>query len=87
MTLEQFERLNAKDQEYILQNEAVHIGTVQYGKETFILFQVDGFYLEIQSNFSGKKFTTASFFEETDLLDSYLNQVDISEIYECLGYY
>lgn len=86
MTLRQFEYLSEQDQEYVLQHKAVHIASVIEETGTFTLFQVDSFYLEIQSNHSGKVFTTASFFEETELLEPYLELVDMNEIYACLGY-
>lgn len=84
MTLQQFEYLSEHDQELILHKRAVHIATIIDRKDILTLFQVDGFYLEIQST-AGHFYKTSSFFEETELLDPYLEIINIDNIYALLG--
>jgi hypothetical protein len=83
MTLYQFERLSEYDQEFIIQRRAVHIASVVDRKNILTLFQLDGFYLEIQTC-AGQFCKTSCFFEETEMLEPYLKVVNIDEVYELL---
>ena len=86
MTLRQFEYLSELDQEFILRTKSVLIASMVDQEGSATLFQVDGFYLEIRNSYRRKGYTTACFFEETDLLEPYLNFVNIDPVYSLLGY-
>jgi hypothetical protein len=83
MTLKQFENLSDHDQEFILHRRAVHIASAIDGKNTLTLFQVDSFYLEIQSS-AGNFYKTSCFFEGTELLEPYLDIININDVYALL---
>lgn len=80
MTLEQFKYLDLKDQEHILQTKAVFIASMQDEENVYNLFQVDGFYLEVNCNLKETVVRSLSYYEETDLLDPYLKLIDIGFI-------
>ncbi len=85
MTLEQFKYLSEPDQNFLLDTKAVFLAAIEDNEGSYSLFQVDGFYLEVFCS-SGKR--TADFinyFDETYLLEPYLQLIDISPIYNILG--
>lgn len=85
MTLEQFKYLDLKDQEFILQTRAVFIASMQDEENIYNLFQVDGFYLEVNCNLKETVVRSLSYYEETDLLEPYLKLIDIGFVYRLLG--
>ncbi len=86
MTLRQFEYLSEFDQEFILRTKSVLIASMIDQEGSATLFQVDGFYLEIRNKFSRPGYTIANFFDDTELLEPYLEFINIEPVYSLLGY-
>lgn len=86
MTLQQFKYLTLKEQEFVLQTQAVFLATIQDEKNVFNLFQVDGFYLEVHCNLTETIVRSLNYFEELSLLDPYLELINIEFIYQLPGY-
>ena len=86
MTLRQFEYLSELDQEFILRTKSVLIASMVDREGSATLFQVDGFYLEIRNIFSRPGYTTANFFDDPELLEPYLEFINIEPVYSLLGY-
>ena len=49
MTLQQFKHLSEEGREYVLSTKAVHIASIEGYDNCLDLFQVDSFYLEVES--------------------------------------
>jgi hypothetical protein len=84
MTLEQFKYLDLKAQEFILQTKAVFIASMQDEEHVYNLFQVDGFYLEVNCNLKETVVRSLSYYEDTELLEPYLKLIDIGFAYKLL---
>ena len=85
MNLWEFKHLSEEDQQYVLQKKAVHIATINDEQESLELFQVDSFYIEIECIHSFLKVITVNFFDETSLLEPYLESINIEEIFDVLN--
>ena len=85
MTLKEFKYLSEDDQQFVLQTKAVHIASIKDERESLELFQLDSFYIEIECIHSFMKVLTVNFFDETTLLEPYLNNIDIDEVYQVLA--
>lgn len=86
MTLEEFHNLSFKKQKHILESRAVFLAAISDEYNTFNLFQIDGFYLEVHCNGIESVVRSSSYFEDLDLLQPYLEVVNIDPIYDLLGY-
>jgi len=86
MTLREFKYLSLSEQEFILKTQAVFIASMQDQKNTYNLFQVDSFYLEVNCNGEETIVSSLSYFEEINLLEPYLKSINIDPIYQLLGY-
>jgi hypothetical protein len=86
MTLQQFKYLSLKEQEFVLKTQAVFIASMQDQENTYNLFQVDSFYLEVHCNGEETIVSSLSYFEEINLLEPYLKLINIDPIYQLLGY-
>lgn len=84
MTLKQFRYLSETDQEFVLTTKAVNIASILTDSEQLELFQIDGFYLEVQFFGATLKVKTINYFEETELLEPYLTSININELTQLL---
>lgn len=84
MTLEQFKYLNEEDQQFVLQRRAVYIATLESSNGKRELFQLDSFYIEIEYQHKFMQVLTINLFDDTSILEPYLECIDIDEIYEHL---
>ena len=86
MELDEFKSLGNYEQDRLLQKKAVYLGEIKEGINTFMLFQLDSFYLEYYFR-SGEK-CALNYFDEIELLEPYLEMIDISALnylLECPG--
>jgi hypothetical protein len=87
MTLKQFKSLRADVQNYLLMNQAVYIGAMEDVDGDYTLFQLHGFYLEVFCTNADKyKANSMCFFEDSDMLEPYLESISIEPVYAILGY-
>ena len=80
MTLQQFKHLSEEGREYVLSTKAVHIASIEGYDNCLDLFQVDSFYLEVETLNHSQKVKTLVFFEEVELLEPYLKRIDIDDL-------
>ena len=85
MTLQQYKNLSDEHQMYYFRQKAVMISTLHKDNETYTLFQVYGFYVEVFSYGTGGIMSSLNCFEETELLEPYLKLINISSVYKVLN--
>jgi hypothetical protein len=85
MTLNQFKYLSTDDQDYVLKKKAVIIGTIYKEEGIYTLFQVDGFYLEVLCQDHLVVPTSINYFDQTELLEPYLELININSVYQILN--
>lgn len=78
MTYKQFTGLDEINQELILWSKGVHIADRSNNECRYLLYQVDGFYVEVEYNIIFDIINQFKSFETTDLLDPYLKQIRVS---------
>lgn len=86
MTLHQFKHLSLKEQASILETRAVYLASMQDEGDTYNLFQIDGFYLEISCTGYELQVSSLNYFDEMSLLAPYLKLINIEDVYHLLGY-
>jgi hypothetical protein len=79
MTYQQFDRLSAKEQTDLVWTHGVHLAERQEGRFTVILYQMDGFYIELFYTRHGKRRPVVRSFMDTDFLEPYLINIDVNE--------
>jgi hypothetical protein len=84
MELDKFRCLTNIEQDIVLRHEAVYLGEIKDGLNTYMLFQLDSFYLEIY--FRGSEKCALNYFDEIELLAPYLEMIDMYPIRALLGY-
>jgi hypothetical protein len=84
MTLRQFKHLSEDDQQLVLQNKAVHIASIEDSRESLELFQLDSFYIEIECVHTHMRIITVNFFDEPELLEPYLDSINIDEVLQLI---
>ena len=77
MTFEQFKYLNEVDQEMLLWTKGVEVASRTDGMNRYVLFQVEGFYMEVKYSVIFNLIKRIICFDSTDLLDQYLSEIDI----------
>lgn len=80
MTYQQFDRLSAKEQTDLVWNHAVHLAERQEGRFTVILYQMDGFYIELFYARHDNRRPVVRSFIDTDFLEPYLVHIDVNEL-------
>ncbi|MEO7394829.1 MAG: hypothetical protein ABIU11_07770 [Chitinophagaceae bacterium] len=78
MTYKQFTGLDEINQELILWSKGVHIADHSKNEYRYLLYQVDGFYVEVEYNIEFDIINQFKSFETTDLLDPYLKQIRVN---------
>jgi hypothetical protein len=80
MKLQQFKHLRHSNKTATIWKKGEHIGSRLEGIYSVTLWQVGAFYVEIYFDMLRKKITAFESFENLQLLDPYLAQVDISPL-------
>lgn len=80
LRLRDFLELSEKEQFDLLHTDGVHVGKRKLGKQTVILFQLNGFYVEVYYKQYRKLIDHISTSENTDILQPYLDQVHIRDL-------
>jgi len=81
VTYHQFTYLSESDQDWILWSRGVPVACRISNDYHFQLYQVDGFYIEVQTEISAQLITTTRSFNEMKELDIYLDHVNISSLF------
>ena len=75
-----FSQLEYIDKFHILWEEGVFLSNYQGERHSVNLFGLDGFYVEVYYNNFKDEILYINTFENTDLLDKYLEDISINEI-------
>ena len=81
MTFNQFKYLSEDDQELILWRKGVEIARNADAIYHYILYQVDGFYLEVQYVMPERTIMQIACFEDVDFLEPYLRKINVESLY------
>jgi hypothetical protein len=76
-----FNTLKKEQKQAVTLKRGVLLATRKTEDHTIQLFQIDGFYVEIYTHKKDLKITTVNCFYTTDGLESYLDNIDISDIH------
>ena len=77
MTLHHFNALNQEKQRRLVLQKGVYLTGRRTRDFTVLLFDVDGFYIEVYFYTATNKVFLIKSFDHTDLLQPYLNTIDI----------
>jgi hypothetical protein len=80
MNLPEFCLLNETDQIDLLYNEGVYVGKRKEGKTIIVLYQLNGFYSELCYSKYRQLIAWMRYSESTQILDPYLDKMDIAEL-------
>jgi hypothetical protein len=80
MTLQNFRALTQNKQNKKLLTEGVCIADRRTEEVQALLFQIDGFYVEVFFNGEGDEVLFSRNFEDVNELDPYLQDIDLSEM-------
>jgi len=80
MTLEQFRAVSCKAQERLVKAKAVFLMDRKSLGVSVLLFQLDGFYVEVFYNSATDAVSFIKSFSDMDGIEAYLSEVDISEL-------
>jgi hypothetical protein len=81
MTFNQFRYLSEDDQERILWKKGVELSRNEINGFHYILFQVDGFYMEVKYTLPLRSIIEIVCFEDVELLDPYLKKINIDFLF------
>lgn len=80
MRLSDFVSLNAQEKQWTVLRSGVLIGKRKYDNKVAFLFQVDNFYVETFFNAHNKSVEEFRMFDQTELLQPYLDSIRIDEL-------
>jgi hypothetical protein len=83
MTLFEFRVLSDEDQIDLLYQEAVYIGKRKEGRATAVLYQLEGFYVEVYYQKYRRHVSRIIGFTSTIPLDPYLEQINVEDLVKC----
>lgn len=83
MTIYQFEGLDDPTKTRLLWNRGTHIATRDDHVYQYLLYQLDGFYVEVLYHIEMESLFRLKTFVDTDQLAPYLEMIDIGELYRC----
>ena len=81
MTFNQFKYLSEDDQEALLFRRGVELARAKDDIYHYILYQVDGFYMEVKYTMPQKMVIEIACFEDVDLLGPYLQKINIKSLF------
>lgn len=80
MIIQQFDTLSKENQQEVLLNKGVFLAERQDGPFRIMLYGLNGFYVEVYFFNLYNKVAFFQSFEDTEALQPYLEQVDISAV-------
>jgi hypothetical protein len=80
MNLQQFRAVSAEAQEKLVKGRGVFLMERKSLGVSVLLFQLDGFYVEVFYNTASDSISFIKSFEDMDGIEAYLTRIDISEI-------
>ena len=80
MTLYQFKLLDTMEQAQAVWDEGVHLATRNIPGVTILLWQVDGFYVEVFYDIVEGEIIKIRSFHSTYGLEPYLKQIDLTQL-------
>ena len=80
MTQEEFDKYSLNKQADIVWKIGVLIANRQEGRFTVMLYQIEGFYVEVFYSKNGKKIPGVRSFEDIKYLEPYLNEMDVNSL-------
>jgi hypothetical protein len=76
----EFNELSEEVQFAILHSDGVYVGKRKVGKQTVVLFQLYGFYVEVYYKQYRKKIDHIVTSDSTDILQPYMSQIQVRDI-------
>ena len=80
MTLNQFNQLSAEGQRQTVLLNGVFLAAHETRHSIILLYQVDGFYIEVFSCKKEQAIVMVRAFESTEQLEPYLDEIDVTEM-------
>lgn len=80
MTLKEYKQLEPDEQTSFLSRKGVSVAERQVGPYLIVLYQVEGFYVEVFYNKDNYQMAKLVSFYNTMLLEPYLAQIDIKSL-------
>lgn len=80
LRLQDFLELPEEERLELLQSDSVHVGKRKVGKQTVILLQLYGFYVEVFYKEYRKVIARIETSDSTDILQPYLEQIHIRDL-------
>jgi hypothetical protein len=78
--LSEFSKLSPEHQLQLLHCDGVHVGKRKVGRRTVVLLQLYGFYVEVHYKVYRKEIHHLITSKNTDILQPYLNQINIPDL-------
>ena len=79
MTLNDYKQLDEIEQTEVLLERGIHLGERTDGAHSIVLYQIEGFYVEVFYHEQHNTITRLRSFRSVDQLRPYLEKVDISQ--------
>ncbi len=80
--LEEYNELTEQEQMQLLHNDGVYVGKRKIGRQTAVLFQLYGFYIEVYYKQYRKQIDHTVTTDSADILQPYINQVSVKGLDE-----
>ncbi len=80
MTLYEFHLLEEMQQVDLLYEEGIYLGKRKKKNQSVVLYQIGDFYVEVYYNKYRYLIDEVRYFHSTDLLQPYLEQIDVDEL-------
>jgi len=80
MIIQQFDTLSKENQQQVLLKEGIFLAEREDGPFRIMLYQLNGFYVEVYFFKLYNKVAFFQTFEDTEVLQPYLDQVDVSNV-------
>ena len=85
MTLKEYKELEPDEQTSFLSRKGVSVAERQVGPYLIVLYQVEGFYVEVFYSRCYEEETLIICFDDPGLLEPYFSFIDINEVYAVLA--
>lgn len=86
MTPSEFLALHTSQQADLLYDAGIYLGKIKWGYHTRLLYQLDYFYVEISYRKYRRHVLSIQCFDDTALLDPYLENISLEELINCCGF-
>lgn len=80
--LTEYNDLSEAERMQLLHQDGVYIGKRKIGRQTVVLFQLYGFYIEVHYKQYRKQIDHTVSSDSTDILQPYINQVGVKDLDE-----